>query len=158
MEHPLTMDEKLPYPNHDAFRSELVFFPIRMDGTVGIYAEQSIELLKELRAQGVDASWSLNREARGWYGERSAVVELIVIPLIVGVASSAAWGVLKAVFSKKEKTTFKIKILARVHPDGSQDSQFEIEGPGSEISSALEQLNPWRQQTTNSDDNHDLGE
>ncbi|MGW1059012.1 hypothetical protein [Micromonospora rubida] len=142
---PKAIDESLTHSSADAHKSDIVFLPIRMDGPIGIYTEQAIDLMKDLKGQGVDASWSTAKESRGWYGERTGIVELVVIPLVVGVASSAAWDALKKVVRMRKNSTFKIKAYTRTHADGSRDAYIEVEGTGSDIASSLERLDPWRE-------------
>nr|WP_296066087.1 hypothetical protein [uncultured Actinoplanes sp.] len=145
VESPKAIDHMLTYSDADAYGSEIRFLPIRMDGSVGVYPEQAVDIFKELKGQGIDASWSISKEHRGWYGERTGIVEAVVIPLVLGVASSAAWDAFKLVLQKRRKSNFKIRILVRTDIDGSQKRLIDIDGNGTDLAEALEKLDPWRE-------------
>jgi hypothetical protein len=80
-----------PVSERNAFRGDIVLLPTRLEGDHGVYPEALMGVVKALRADGVDAHWSHDPDHRVWSGERSVVLELVAIPFLVGIASSAGW-------------------------------------------------------------------
>lgn len=138
-----TTAPRLDYAN--AFNADVVLLPIRSEGGKGVFAEQTIDLMKELRSiNGVGAEWSRDKNSRTWHGERSAIIEFVVVPLIVGIASSAGWAAIVAAIKKSKKTKFKLKLGYRKSADGGEEKWVEVEGLESDITKVLEEINPWR--------------
>jgi hypothetical protein len=116
---------------------------MRMEGNDGVYPEQAIELMKEIRGYGINARWLHDADRRVWFGQRTGVVEAVVIPFIVGIASSGGWAAIAQLLSRK-RTKIKLKIGYRKIDGVGQERWVELEGKSTDIATTLEQINPWR--------------
>lgn len=123
---------------------DIVMLPAWMDGDEGVYAEQAVAFVKEMRESGVTIDWQQEGEKRQWYGKRSAVVDLVAIPLVLGIASSAGWDAIKKLFGSR-KGRAHLKIVHWRDQDGSEGHWIELEGDAQDIVRGLERLNPWSQ-------------
>jgi hypothetical protein len=132
-----------PAAGSGAFDADLVLLPDRLDGDRGVYSDQLITAVKALRADGVDARWFHDVDHRLWHGERSAIVDLVVIPFVVGIASSAGWAALVGLLSRRSGPV-KLKVGYRKDPLRGEERWVELEGSSADVAAALEQLSPWR--------------
>ena len=126
-----------------AFDANLVILPHRLDGDRGIYSDQLVPLVKMLRADGVDVRWSHDGDHRLWSGERSAVLTLVVIPFVVGIASSGGWAALVRLLSHRSGQV-KLKVGYRKDSLGGEEKWLELEGNSADVAAALERVNPWQ--------------
>ena len=125
------------------FDGDLVILPYDLDGDRGIYSDQLATTVKTLRAEGIDARWLHDADHRLWSGERSALVDLWIIPFIVGIASSGGWTALTALVRRRTGPV-KLKIGYRRDPSGSEERWIELEGDAADVAAELERLNPWQ--------------
>jgi hypothetical protein len=95
-----------------------------------------------LRADGVDIRWLHDSDHRLWSGERSALVELIVIPFAVNIASSAGWAALVRLLGHQSGKV-KLKVGYRKDQFGGEERWLELEGSSVDVAAALEDINPW---------------
>jgi hypothetical protein len=76
----------------ESLSSGVTVMPVQRNGDIGVYSNESTDLVKELRAAGVDASFLDPAEHREWRILMSAdVVQAFVIAFLAGIASTAAW-------------------------------------------------------------------
>jgi hypothetical protein len=132
------------------FDGDLVILPHDLDGDRGIYSDQLTTTVKTLRAEGIDARWLHDADHRLWDGKRSAVVDLWIIPFIVGIFSSAGWTALTALVRRRTGPV-KLKIGYRKDPSGSEERWIELEGNSADVAAELERLNPWQSPEMQSD-------
>ena len=125
------------------FDGDLVILPQDLDGDRGIYSDQLTTTVKTLRAEGIDARWLHDADQRLWSGERSAIVDLWIIPFVVGIASSAGWTALTALMRRRAGRV-RLKIGYRRDPAGSEERWIELEGDSADVAGELERLNPWQ--------------
>jgi hypothetical protein len=124
------------------FDGDLVILPHDLDGDRGIYSDQFATTVKALRAEGINADWLHDTDHRLWSGTRSAIVDLWMIPFIVGIASSAGWAALTAIMRHRAGQV-KIKIGYRKDPSGSEERWIELEGSSADVAAELDRINPW---------------
>jgi hypothetical protein len=131
----------LPHDQVEEAESEdLVVLPLREDENGnGIYPENTVTLVKRLRANGVDAHYLHPPERRRFEG-RNGFVEIAVVSVILGVLSSAAWDGLKRLFSKRPDARLKITFGRKVGLDGSSTSWCEVEGDATDVIAAIDRL------------------
>lgn len=127
-----------------------MILPYDLDGDRGIYPDQWVSTAKRLRAEGIDACWLHDADHRLWSGERSAVVDLRVIPLIVGIASSAGWAAPTALMHRRAGQV-KLKVGYRRDSSGNEERWIELEGNSADVAAELERLNPWQSLEPSSD-------
>jgi hypothetical protein len=102
-----------------------------------------VTTVKTLREDGIDARWFHDVEHRLWSGERSAIVDLWVIPFIVGISSAAGWAGLVSLLRGRAGQV-KVKISYRKDSLGGEERWVELEGSSPDVAAELERLNPWK--------------
>ena len=132
-----------PVQGPRTFDGDLVILPHDLDGDRGIYSDQLATTVKTLRAEGIDARLLHDADHRLWSGGRSALVDLWIIPFIVGIASSAGWTALTALVRRRTGLV-KLKIGYRKDSSGSEERWIELEGNSADVAAELERLNPWQ--------------
>jgi hypothetical protein len=100
-----------------------------------IYDEATIDLVKELRAAGVDAGYAHQSDVRRYYSERSAE---IAVSLLVNLASSAIWESLMFVLLRyKDRQKLSVTIVDEKLPDGTERHFRKFEGSGEDVLEAM---------------------
>lgn len=127
----------------DALDADLVILPHQLDGDRGIYSDQLVTLVKALRADGVDVRWSHDSDHRLWSGKRSAILTLVVIPLVVGIASSGGWAALARLLGRR-RGQVKLKVGYRKDPLGVEERWLDLEGSSADVAATLDRINPWQ--------------
>jgi hypothetical protein len=131
-----------PVSERSALRGDVVLLPSRLEGDHGVYPEALTGVVKALRADGVDAHWSHDADHRVWTGERSVVLDLVAIPFVVGIASSAGWAGLVRLLTRR-KGIVKLKVGYRKHPSVGEERWIELEGEAKDVATTLEGMIPW---------------
>ena len=126
---------------------DLVVLPrkIAEDGT-GLYDDSVIDLVKQLRAEGVDAAYLHDKDHREWIGEKGwtpAEIALIV-SIAENLTSSAVWDGLKMILQRAHGGRGRAKLKAcRViqSPDGTKTQEWiEVEGEIDDVVKAIDAL------------------
>lgn len=119
---------------------DVVLLPQEIDGDIGIYRDEQTMVVKELRAQGVDAAFLHDSEHRHWLALKGSD---IVIPLIVqfGVSflASGSWELVANLLRGRfGKATLAVKFgRTRELESGTETEWFEAEGDGDAVAEAL---------------------
>src|SRR5579872_5339662 len=123
-----------PPPAHGpgTFDGDIVILPHDLDGDRGIYSDQLSTTVKTLRAEGVSAHWLHDTDHRLWSGKRSAVVDLWLIPFIVGIASAGGWAALTAIVRRRTGPV-KLKIGYRKDSSGNEERWIELTGNSADV-------------------------
>jgi hypothetical protein len=131
-----------PFAHENAFDADVVFLPMRLEGQEGVYPERAVGFFKDINQEGLAARWLHDADQRLWYGERTGVLEVVVIPLILGIGSNAGWAAVVHLLSRK-RARVKLEIGHRSSRHGDQERWLRVEGDSSEVANVLERLNPW---------------
>ena len=121
------------------FTEPIIVLPLRVEIGFGIYDSSLIYLVKELRAEGVDAAFFHQSSQRQWQQLRGDVPVEVVLGIGCSVAGSAIWAILRRVFGRilgpDRAQNIRIKVLVeRGDGDGSfERTRLEIQEPGSVI-------------------------
>jgi hypothetical protein len=100
-----------------------------------IYDEAAIDLVKELKAAGVDAGYAHQSDVRRYYSERSAE---IAVSLLINLASSAIWEALMfALLRYKNRQMLSVTIVDDKLPDGAEHHFRKFEGSGEDVLEAM---------------------
>ncbi len=79
-----------PVPLPEPMLADVVILPREIDSEGrGLYDSSVVTVVKELRDEGVSASYQHDRDSRSWIGEYG--LGAIVLSLIVGIGSNAGW-------------------------------------------------------------------
>jgi hypothetical protein len=123
--------------------TDVVFFPERTEGEVGVYSDDLKAIVKQLRAEGVEAGYLHEAEHREWVGRRGVP---LLVPFVIGIASSfigtAAW----VAFARILKGTFGQQRLSvrygKLNDDrsGIDGELFQAEGNADDVIKAIEKL------------------
>jgi hypothetical protein len=140
-----------PGRSPSTFDADLVVLPGRFEGDRGVYSDQLVSTVKNLRADGINARWYHDADHRLWSGERSALVTLGVIPFIVGIGSSAGWAGLARLLNRRGDGQVKLKVGYSKGPD-HEERWLELEGTSADVASTLEKINPWQSPRASLDD------
>lgn len=118
---------------------ELVVLPREMSSSgVALYDDSVIDVVKTLRAEGYEADFADDQDHRSWAGEKSAEV---VLALVVGVGSNAAWASLVWLFRRFHiERRVEAKVARIVQSDtGTTWDWAEFKGTGAEVADLMEQ-------------------
>ena len=124
---------------------QVTVLPLRSDGDGnGIYPEQTVSLVKDLRVEGVQAQFLDPVEARRFEVKKSAV---IVGMIFVGlaIAQGASYDIAKAavlrLIRKADKDRAMTLDFVRIEPTGATTA-WRITGSSDDVVDALEALPP----------------
>lgn len=133
------------------WNADVVILPREVVDGIGLYDDSVVTVAKELRAAGTSAEYAHGPAAREWIGEKSVAV--IVLSLVVGIASNAAWDGLRALVGRAGSERVRVRV-ARLKQTarGREAEWFELEGPGEEVADALMALQPPNTDTTREGD------
>jgi hypothetical protein len=124
----------------DSLSSAVTVMPIQRSGDIGVYSNESTDLVKQLRSVGVDASFLDPADHREWRILMSAdVVQEFVIAFMAGIASKAAWVGVGALLRKRvrdRKASVRIVEIEST-PKGFKAEWFKVDGDGPTIEAAL---------------------
>jgi hypothetical protein len=127
-------------PMPDTLPGELVVLPNAVsEAGIGQYDSSMVDLVKQLRAEGVDASYQHNAENREWVGEKGVAVD--VLSFVIGIASNGAWeGFMLFLRRHHTKSRVKGKVARCVKAaDGTTTWEwYEIEGTGEDVAKMIE--------------------
>jgi hypothetical protein len=122
--------------------TDVVVLPsaVRDDG-LGLYDDSLIDLVKELKAEGVDAAYAHTRDQRSWTGKKSFT--FVAGSIAIGIVSSAGWeGIRLLLLRQKPRSSLTMKLARAKAPDGTQWDWYELTGTGQEIATMMAELNP----------------
>lgn len=99
-----------------------------------VFHEATVDLVKELRANGVDVGFTHPSDERAYYAERS--VE-IAVAFVLSIASSAAWdGLLFALQGYRARRKLTVTLVDDTHAD-SRHRTAHFDGSGAEVLEAM---------------------
>jgi hypothetical protein len=101
-----------------------------------VYSLDAAGFVDDLVAEGVTARPYHDLLHSDWSGERDP----LLLSLILGVASSAAWDAVKLVFGRR--TSGKVKVVVGFRR-GDETRWVQAEGDGRAVAEALDKVNPW---------------
>ncbi len=130
------------FPVPDTLPGDLVVLPsaVSEDG-IGLYDSSVVDLVKQLRAEGVDASYLYGPAEREWVSEKGFTSD--VLSFVLGVASNGAWeGLINLLRRNHARSPVKGKVTRCVQrADGTTMWEwYEVEGTGEEVAKAFESL------------------
>jgi hypothetical protein len=120
---------------------EVLVLPESIRGDVGTYRDEALVLVKELRAEGVDAEYLHNAERREWHGLRSQdTVAVLILSFAAGLLSNATWEAIKAVVGRRFG---KRNIIVRFHErrtEHEEESWYEASGPADSVIDSIREF------------------
>jgi hypothetical protein len=134
------IDPPLVLPN--VVTVDVLILPRRIgeDG-VGLYDDSVLTLAKELREAGAQAEYQHATNSRRWIGEKG--VPPVVLDLLIGIAGNAGWAALRAVCRGHKNQGVRVRVArCKQKKTETQWEWFEAEGPGGEVATAIEALEP----------------
>jgi hypothetical protein len=117
---------------------DVVVLPLREQDGLGVYSQESVFLVKELRAQGLGARFLHDSANRTFEVRNSA--EAVVASLVLGVASSAAWDGVKMLLRRAERQQLKVTYVDLRHSDGRQATSWTATGDSEAVLDAIDRL------------------
>jgi hypothetical protein len=101
-----------------------------------------VAIAQELNALGVTAEWSESAKSRAWAARRSADQIQLVVDLVIGVASNAAWARLVAILRGRKHQRIRAIVGSRVSKDAIE-RWVQLDGEAETVAGILRDLNPW---------------
>jgi hypothetical protein len=130
----------------------------RLDDGRGAYEKGLIDLVKDLRADGIAVSWADEPEQRAFIEKRSAaeVIWGAFLGIPDGVISAAIWAALVRWFGSGPRSAGRVQVaICReiIRPDGAITREWATyEGTGVEVAEAIEANAPTALPSKPSDD------
>lgn len=120
--------------------AEILVLPFSIIDGIGRYSESSVSLVKLLRASGARASFAHPSDRRTFEVKKSDPASL-AIAFIVGIASSAAWDVLKSLWSATFRQQQRLDVTYVELEDGPRRGQaWQIQGDAESVIRAISEL------------------
>ena len=136
--------EAVELPSEDLERareagSAVVILPRRRaDDGRGVYGEATLFLVKELRANGIDAEY-LDSGERLFEVKKSALVAAVAT-IALGIASAGAWDAIKALLRREVSDRSQMEITyTDLRPNGTGRT-WTVRGRGEEVITAIDKL------------------
>jgi hypothetical protein len=122
---------------------EVIVLPRELaDNGAGYYSDSVISVVKELRADGIDADFAHDQHSRSWIGEKSATQYLL--EFAIGIASTAGWAAVCALLSRNESATPMQAKVARCTQSKTETrwEWLEFTGTSKQIAAQMRELEP----------------
>jgi hypothetical protein len=127
--------------HHD---EDVIVMPLREQNGLGVYSQESLFLVKDLRSAGVRARFLHDSEARTFEVRKSA--EALVGAIILSVVSNAAWDAIKVLFSRSKKDQqLKVTIVDLRDADGHEATSWTVDGDAEAVIRAIDRLKEEKQ-------------
>lgn len=119
-------------------QGSVVVMPVhRVDGR-GVYTQSSILMVKRLRAAGVEAEFLDSADQRTFEVKKS--IEALILTVVLGVASSAAWDGIKAFFRSRPKGRVSVTYVDLEGITGQRGTAWKVEGDSDAVLDAIDRL------------------
>lgn len=123
----------------DAAHAVVVLPRSRADDGRGVYGEATLFLVKELRAEGIDADYLDPTEDRLFEVKKSALVAALVT-IALGIASAGAWDAIKALLRREGADRSEMEVTyTDLRPDGTGRT-WRVRGHGEDVIRAIDKL------------------
>jgi hypothetical protein len=100
-----------------------------------IYDEATADLVKELKAAGVNAGFAHSADDRLYYSERSAD---IAVAFLVNLGSAAVWeAFMMALESYRTRKKLTVTLVHDKTPDGTEHQAATFDGDGAKVLKAM---------------------
>lgn len=100
-----------------------------------LYDEAAIDLVKDLRAAGVDAGYAHQSDIRRYYSERSAD---IAVDLLINLASAAVWeALILALMRYRGRQKLSVTFIDERLPDGAERNVRKFDGSADDVLRAM---------------------
>ena len=120
-----------------ALKSDIVVLPLRSSDDEGpVYSEASVMLVKELRSLGGDAQFAHSSGERVFEVKKSAE---ILLTLVLGVASNAAWYIIEKYLARREERRMSVTYVELEEGD-RRGVSWTVEGSATEVVEAIDKL------------------
>ncbi|MCF3171345.1 hypothetical protein IPZ64_31325 [Streptomyces violaceoruber] len=103
------------------------------------YHDTTLDLVKALKFEGLDASFAHDSDERQWLGEKSHLQ--YAIDAVIGILSAGAYDGIRLLLRRRHASSPVRLRLTRQNADGSQE-WYELEGTGEDVAEAVRQLSP----------------
>jgi hypothetical protein len=121
-------------------QADLLVLPREIDEAGrGLYHDSVLDLVKQLRRDGVNADYLHSRDNRSWIGEKS--IGPYVLDFVIGLASNGAWEGITQLLHRIGDKKVRGKV-ARVRQSDSETvwEWYEVEGDAKGVAEALKEL------------------
>lgn len=123
-----------------AERRSVLVLPVREDASGnGIYPEETISLVKELRAAGVRAGFMHRPEQRLFEGRKGVFTDA-VYTVLLGVLGSATWDGVKRLLQRKSREKLKVTFGQADGIDAGSARWWQVEGDTAAVIAAIDKL------------------
>jgi len=119
--------------------AEVVVLPVREEPGRSVYAESTLMLVKSLRAEGVVAAYLHDADQRVFEAKKSAITELVWIPLAVGLVTQATWDLIKGALRKVGSRRLRVDYTRLEVGDGLATT-WTVEGDPEAVLDVIDRL------------------
>lgn len=123
--------------------AEVVVLPLREGRNGGVYSVGTLMLVKALREAGVNAAFLHDPESRTFEVKESAAVDLVLIPLAVGMLSSASWDLVKALLLRGGSRKLEVRYTS-LENKGTHATTWTATGDPKAVLDAIDRLRETR--------------
>jgi hypothetical protein len=117
----------------------LLVLPLHEDEDgIGVYPEETLTLVKRLRADGVSARYLHPPELRRFEGRKGVIADA-AYTVVLGVLSSAAWDGVKRLLGRSRKQ-LKVTFGQVDGPEGDTARWWHVEGDSADTLTAIDKL------------------
>ena len=134
------VDPKYPLPEKLAV---ITVLPHSIKDDIGVYPNDSLTLVKELRAAGLDAAYMHDKAEREWRVQLGDVPTELLIAIVGAVAGGGVLEGLKILLLGRLRNRKLTATIVRVKdaPSGERDSAwYHFEGDGSDVAEVLDRV------------------
>lgn len=119
--------------------SEVVILPLDRTALPAVYSEATLMLAKTLRAHEVSAAYLDGPEDRTFEVRKSAVTELVWVPLAVGLVGNATWDIIKTLLGAVRSRRLRVD-YTDLEVEGTRATTWSVEGDARAVLRALDQI------------------
>jgi hypothetical protein len=105
----------------------------------GVYGQSTVFLAKDLRAEGLDATY-LDASGNRVFEELNGVISDALLNISLGITGNAAWEGLKALLRREQATHRKMEITYTDLTPGGTGKSWNVRGHGEDVLRAIDKL------------------
>lgn len=117
----------------------VVVLPIREEPGRAVYGEGTLMLVKSLRAAGVSAAYLHDADERLFEAKKSAITEMVWVPLAVGLVTNAAWDLVKLVLRRARSQALRVDYTS-LEVDDAAATTWTVTGDADAVLDAIDRL------------------
>ncbi len=117
----------------------VVILPVRMANGKAVYTSSSVLVVKLLKAEGVDAEF-LDESSQRVFEEKNSIEVALGAAFVIGIASTAAWDGIKALFRSRRPGKLSVTYLDLEQDEGDHVTGWTVEGESEDVLEAIDRL------------------